>query len=150
MSLQSLTPDGRQLRISGVPADSFVSSWLWVLAYQGVHGVRRFGVGSAGGQEAVLRVELPSSEIKKRQATAFGGNLVALEASGGTTMSWIGNYSEISTYVALRVSGRSEGVEQRPVGFACVEQDSDAVVVEVGEPEGGAFDVFGEVVGGYL
>ena len=51
-------------------------------------------------------------------------------------------------YAALRVSGRSEGVEQRPVGFACVEQDSDAVVVEVGEPERGAFDAFGEVVGG--
>ena len=41
---------------------------------------------------------------------------------------------------ALRVSGWSEGVEEGPVGLACVEQDSDAVVVEVGEPERGAFD----------
>ena len=51
---------------------------------------------------------------------------------------------------ALRVSGRSKGVEQRPVGSARVEQGSDAVVVEVGESEGGAFDAFDEVVGGYL
>ena len=51
---------------------------------------------------------------------------------------------------ALRVSGRSEGVEQCPVGFAGVEQGSDSVVVEVGEPEGGAFDAFDQVVGCYL
>ena len=31
--------------------------------------------------------------------------------------------------------------------FAGVEQGSDSVVVEVGEPEGGAFDAFGQVVG---
>ena len=49
--------------------------------------------------------------------------------------------------VALRVSGRSEGVEQRPVGSARVEQGPDAVVGEVGEPERGAFDAFDEVVG---
>ena len=41
---------------------------------------------------------------------------------------------------ALRVSGWSEGVEQRPVGLSGVEQGADAVVVEVGEPERGAFD----------
>ena len=51
---------------------------------------------------------------------------------------------------ALRVSGRSEGVEECPVGFAGVEQGSDSVVVEVGEPEGGAFDAFDQVVGAYL
>ena len=51
---------------------------------------------------------------------------------------------------ALRVSGRSEGVEEGPVGFAGVEQGSDSVVVEVGEPEGGAFDAFDQVVGSYL
>ena len=51
---------------------------------------------------------------------------------------------------ALRVSGWSEGVEEGPVGFAGVEQGSDAVVVEVGESEGGAFDAFDEVVGCYL
>ena len=34
--------------------------------------------------------------------------------------------------------------------FASVEQGSDAVVVEVGESEGGAFDAFDEVVGCYL
>ena len=48
---------------------------------------------------------------------------------------------------ALRVLGRSEGFEERPVGFAGIEQGSDAVVVEVGESEGGAFDAFDEVVG---
>ena len=49
--------------------------------------------------------------------------------------------------VALRVSGRSEGVEEGPVGFAGVEQGPDSVVGEVGEPEGGAFDAFDQVVG---
>ena len=53
-------------------------------------------------------------------------------------------------YVALRVLGRSEGLEQCPVRFAGVEQGSDAVVVEVGESEGGAFDAFDQVVDGYL
>ena len=42
----------------------------------------------------------------------------------------------------------SGGYPEGPVGLACVEQDSDAVVVEVGEPERGAFDAFGEVDGG--
>ena len=42
--------------------------------------------------------------------------------------------------MALRVLGWSEGVEQCPVGFAGVEQGSDAVVGEVGEPERGSFD----------
>ena len=51
------------------------------------------------------------------------------------------------TILALRVLGRSEGLEQCPVRFAGVEQGSDAVVVEVGEPERGAFDAFDEVVG---
>ena len=41
---------------------------------------------------------------------------------------------------ALRVSGRSEGVEEDPVGFAGVEQGSDPVVGEVGEPERGLSD----------
>ena len=49
--------------------------------------------------------------------------------------------------MALRVSGRSEGVEEGPVGFAGVEQGPDSVVGEVGEPEGGAFDAFDQVVG---
>ena len=40
-----------------------------------------------------------------------------------------------NTYRALRELGRSEGFEQCPVRFAGVEQGSDAVVVEVGEPE---------------
>ena len=52
-----------------------------------------------------------------------------------------------STLGALRVSGRGEGVEQRPVGFACVEECADSVVGEVGESERGAFDAFDEVVG---
>ena len=38
-----------------------------------------------------------------------------------------------------------QGVEEGPVGFAGVEQGSDPVVVEVGEPEGGAFDTFGQI-----
>ena len=46
---------------------------------------------------------------------------------------------------ALRVSGWGEGVDEGPVGFAGVEQGSDPVVVEVGEPEGGAFDAFGQI-----
>ena len=48
---------------------------------------------------------------------------------------------------ALRVSGRSEGVEEGPVGFAGVEQGPDSVVGEVGESEGAAFDAFDQVVG---
>ena len=58
---------------------------------------------------------------------------------------WI--YAEKRPKLALRVLGRSEGFEQCPVGFAGVEQGSDAVVVEVGEPERGAFDAFDQVVG---
>ena len=45
-----------------------------------------------------------------------------------------------SDKAALRVSGRSEGVEEGPVGFAGVEQGPDPVVGEVGEPESDAFD----------
>jgi len=52
--------------------------------------------------------------------------------------------------LAFRVLGRSRGFEVRPVGFPGIQQGADAVVVEVGEPEGAAFDAFGEVVGGYL
>ena len=48
---------------------------------------------------------------------------------------------------ALRVLAWSEVVEEGPVGFAGVEQDSDAVVVEVGDPERDPFDELGEVVG---
>ena len=44
--------------------------------------------------------------------------------------------------------GGSEGVEERPAGFVGVEQGSDSVVGEVGEPEGCAFDPFDEVVRG--
>ena len=46
------------------------------------------------------------------------------------------------TKLALRVSGRSEGVEEGPVGFADIQQGSDPVVGEVGESEGDAFDAF--------
>ena len=48
---------------------------------------------------------------------------------------------------ALRVLAWGEVVEQGPVGFAGIEQDSCAVVVEVGVPERGALDQLGEVVG---
>ena len=51
--------------------------------------------------------------------------------------------------MALRISEGSEGVEQGPVGVAGVEQGADSVVGEVGEPEGGSFDAFDEVVGGF-
>ena len=50
-------------------------------------------------------------------------------------------------YAALRVLTWSDVVEQGPVGFAGIEQDSGAVVVEVGDPERGALDELGEVVG---
>ena len=42
----------------------------------------------------------------------------------------------------LRVLGRSQGFGERPVGFPGIQQGADAVVVEVGEPEGTAFDAF--------
>ena len=58
-----------------------------------------------------------------------------------------GCWHRLGSLWALRVSGRSEGLEQCPVGFAGVEQGSDSVVVEVDESEGGAFDAFDEVVG---
>ena len=51
------------------------------------------------------------------------------------------------TFAALRVLAWGEGVEQGPVGFSCVEQDSGAVVVEVGDPERHALDQLGQVVG---
>ena len=51
---------------------------------------------------------------------------------------------------AFRVLGRSQGFGERPVGFPGIQQGADAVVVEVVEPEGAAFDAFGEVVGRYL
>ena len=50
----------------------------------------------------------------------------------------------IRSMSALRVSGRSEGVEQRPVGLAGIQQCPDPVVGEVGEPERGPFDPFDE------
>ena len=50
---------------------------------------------------------------------------------------------------ALRELGRSEGVEEGPVGFAGIEQRPDSVVGEVGEPERGPFDPFHEVVCGF-
>ena len=49
--------------------------------------------------------------------------------------------------VALRALAWGEGVEQGPVWFAGVQQDSGAVVVEVGVPERHALDELGEVVG---
>ena len=62
---------------------------------------------------------------------------------------WSSAWQEKSRhYVALRISGGSEGVEEGPVGFAGVEQGSDPVVVEVGESEGDAFDAFDQIVGG--
>ena len=48
--------------------------------------------------------------------------------------------------LALRVLGWSEGVEECRVGFAGVEECSDSVVLEVGEPERCAFDELGEIV----
>ena len=48
-------------------------------------------------------------------------------------------------FLALRISGGSEGVEQRPVGSAGIQQGSDPVVGEVGEPERGAFDPLHQV-----
>ena len=45
--------------------------------------------------------------------------------------------------LGLRVLGRGEGFEERPVGFAGVERGADPVVRKVGEPEGAAFDAFG-------
>ena len=54
------------------------------------------------------------------------------------------------TKVALRALAWSEGVEQAPVGLSGIEQDSDAVVVEVGDPERHALDELREVVGAYL
>ena len=53
----------------------------------------------------------------------------------------------MATILALRVSGRGEGVEQCPVGLAGIEQRPDSVVGEVGEPERGPFDAFDEIVG---
>ena len=46
---------------------------------------------------------------------------------------------------ALRVSGLDRG-QECPVGFAGVEEASDSVVPEVGEPEREAFDASREVV----
>ena len=40
-------------------------------------------------------------------------------------------------------------VEEGPVGFSCVEESADSVVVEVSSPEGGAFDAFDQVVDGF-
>ena len=53
----------------------------------------------------------------------------------------------MSGYPALRVLAWGEAVEEGPAGFAGIEQGSDAVVVEVGDPERGALDELGEVVG---
>ncbi len=49
------------------------------------------------------------------------------------------------TFLALRVIGGSECVEEFPVWFAGVEECSVPVVGESSEPERGAFDASGEV-----
>ena len=53
-------------------------------------------------------------------------------------------------FQALRILAGSDGVEKSPVWFPGVEQRTDPVVGETSEPEGGAFDAFDQVVGGYL
>ncbi len=74
-------------------------------------------------------------------------NVEALSVNLGDKQGFMEAVSNISgKKLALRVSGRGEGVEQCPVGSAGVEQGADAVVGEVSGPEGGAFD---EVVGGF-
>ena len=47
---------------------------------------------------------------------------------------------------ALRFSAGSDAGEERPVGFAGVEQGADAVVGEAAESEGGALDALDEIV----
>ena len=74
--------------------------------------------------------------------------LVAYHNRTGADMTQSFGQHQLPTKVALRVSGRSEGFEQCPVGFAGIQQGADSVVVEVGEPEGGAFDPFHQIVGG--
>ena len=44
-------------------------------------------------------------------------------------------YVALRALAALRVLAWGEVVEEGPVGFAGIERDSDAVVVEVGGPE---------------
>ena len=46
-------------------------------------------------------------------------------------------------------SSDDDGCEDAPVGFAGVEQCSDAVVVEVGEAVADAFDAFDQVIEGF-
>ncbi len=87
-----------------------------------------------------------------KSAAGMGGKLLALarlhfDDDETDLCSVRGTYE---TKRALRESGWSEGVEEGPVGFAGIQQGPDPVVVEVGEPEGGAFDAFGQVVGAYL
>ena len=48
--------------------------------------------------------------------------------------------------MALRVLDGSDGVEEFPVWFSGVEQDSDPVVGEAAEPERDPFDLFDQVV----
>ena len=54
-----------------------------------------------------------------------------------------------SRILALRKFAGSDGGEERPVGFAGVEQCSDSVVGEAAESVGDAFDGFDEVVDGF-
>ena len=58
---------------------------------------------------------------------------------------------EWSSFRALRISrgSRCDGGEEIPVGSAGVEQGSDPVVAEAGEPEGDALDHLDQVVGSF-
>src|SRR5689334_6706461 len=56
------------------------------------------------------------------------------------------NHAGTSTLPALRISRWGEGVEQRPVGSAGVEQGADPVVAEAAHPECHSLDAFDEVV----
>ncbi|MDE0161785.1 MAG: hypothetical protein OXL98_08600, partial [Acidimicrobiaceae bacterium] len=78
----------------------------------------RMLTGQISQADAAAEAGVDRSVIARLRAVARDGAIAALQASK-------------PGQAALRVSGRSEGVEQRPVGSAGVEQGSDSVVGEV-------------------
>lgn len=125
----STIPDGRIMQIDGVGTDRFLANWLWMLWHRSPQGSRRLSIGGAGGHEVAVTNRYETHEVRRRRASAFNGELLALEVDGGTRMIWKGVHSEIVTYVpatnipfepfinilkTMRISDTSNGLTVHP------------------------------------
>ena len=97
---------------------------------------------------ALCRV-MPRTCCRRRSsASASGMFYMASVSACELTSSTSPSMTCMRAFAALRLSARSDGGEQVPVGASGVEQGSDPVVGEVAEPKRGALDPLDEVVDG--